>query len=623
MRTGLLQKSVAVLVLANASLWGQQGQQASIEPQLPPSPRLLHPYVAKIVPPVRTGNSSRLQSLIRAGTLYLTAQDAIALALENNIDIEVSRYNPLISDWQVQRSLSGGPLPGVPGGASTTGAVASGQGVAGSQSAAGVSTGTNVQNNGQGANATISQIGPATQTLDPSFQAATTFSHTSTPQANSTQSRISNLISNTRFYTGVVKDGFLSGGNATLTYSEHYLNENAPTDVLNPSVAPSLGLSVQHNLLNGFGVAVNARTISVSRINVETSKLNFKDQVGRIAAQTLVAYYNLAADYLEVKAAQTSLETARAFEDVVKKQIEDGGAAPSDMIAAQSQTALAEGSAADAQAGLKTDELQLKSLISRAGSGDPALKGVRIMPLDSIRMPDKDNLPSVEDLVNTAFANRPDLAVDKNDERSAETSALGTHNGLLPTLQVIAGTSQVGLAGTPTRGANPYFVGGIGTGLGQVFRRNFYNANGGAVFFTQLGNHQAQADYAIDQLQLRQTRLGTRKDLAQVEVDVMNWVIALQQARAQYEAAIHNRMLQEQLLSAERTKYDLGASTPYNVTQEQRDLVSAQSQELQSLTAYTSARINLDVTLGTILEANHVSVDEAVQGVSSQPIKSN
>jgi outer membrane protein TolC len=589
---------------------------------LPSSPKILHPYVARIVPPARTGNSPRLASLMRAGTLYLTAQDAIALTLENNIDIEVSRYNPLISQWQLQRSLSGGPLPGVPSGASQAGTVASGQGVAGSQSAAGVSTGFNAQGNGQGSNATISQVGPATQTLDPSFQSSSVFSHTSTPQANARVSSVTNLISNTRIYTDSFKDGFLSGGNVTGTYTDHYLNENAPTDVLNPSVAPNIALNIQHNLLNGFGIAVNSRTIAVSRISVETSQLNFKNQVSRITAQVLSAYYNLAADYLGLKAAQTAVETGRAFEVFVKKQIDNGGAAPSDLIAAQSQTALAEGNAGDSQANLRTDELQLKSLISR--TADPLLASARIVPLDQIMVPEKDDLPPIPDLVQTAFANRADLAADRNNERSSETSALGTRNGLLPTLQVIAGTSQAGLAGTRTGPADPYFIGGTGTALGQVFRRNFYNENAGAIFVTQIGNHQAQADFAIDQLQLRQTQLGTRKNLAQVEVDVMNWVIALQQARAQYDAGVHNRILQEQLLKGEQTKYELGTDTPFGVTQVERDLVSAQSQELAATVAYSAARINLDLTLGTILEKNHVSLAEAMSGVvGTQPTVSH
>jgi hypothetical protein len=166
---------------------------------------------------VRLANSGRLRHLIQGGKLYLTAQDAIALAIENNIDVESNRYNALIDQWNYTRQLAGGPLPGVPSGSSQAGSVQSGQGVAGSQAAAGVS---NNGNNGGGSastNATISQIGPITPTLDPSFSSSAVFSHISTPQSNSTQSQITNLIDGTRNYQEAVNAGFITGGKASLT----------------------------------------------------------------------------------------------------------------------------------------------------------------------------------------------------------------------------------------------------------------------------------------------------------------------------------------------------------------------------------------------------------------------
>ncbi|HUO61201.1 MAG TPA: hypothetical protein VMU24_11065, partial [Candidatus Acidoferrales bacterium] len=160
----------------------------SIEPIQPSAPAVWRPYLAPTVPPIRTSNSARLHDLIRAGILYLTVQDAIVIALENNIDIEIARYNPLISHWQLERAKAGGALPGVPSSASQAGSVALGQGVAGSQAAAGVATAASSQTAGRSANATISQVGPVAQTLDPIVQEATTFSHTSTPQFNQTLS---------------------------------------------------------------------------------------------------------------------------------------------------------------------------------------------------------------------------------------------------------------------------------------------------------------------------------------------------------------------------------------------------------------------------------------------------
>ena len=273
----------------------------------------MRPYLPAHVPPVRLMNSTRLRDLMRAGILYLTAQDAIALALEDNIDIEVARYNPSLSAWQLERAQAGGLLPGVPSGAAQAGSVATGQGVAGSQAAAGVtSTGASGATS-TASNATISQIGPITQNLDPSIQEVSTFSHRTTPQFDVIQSIIPVLVSDSRAHTATYQQGFLAGGSVTVTYSDHYLNENAPTDVLNPSVAPNLSIAFQQNLLRGFGVAVNARTITVAKMNLNITDLNFRSQVIGTVAQVLNAYYALVADYEDIKAKQSALEAGPGF----------------------------------------------------------------------------------------------------------------------------------------------------------------------------------------------------------------------------------------------------------------------------------------------------------------------
>src|SRR6185437_3464308 len=217
---------------ATVPVWGQDH---SITPMRSQKNVLVRPYLAPSIPPARLGNSARLRSLVRAGKLYLTVQDAIALAIENNIDLEVNRYNPLIDVWNLQRSEAGGPLPGVPSGVSQAGTVATGQGVAGSQAAAGVSTGGGNVSTSNSVNATISQIGPVTPTLDPVFQSIASYSHKSAPQSNVVQSGVENLIENTRNYTEEISKGLITGGQVSFTYRDSYLNENAPSDVLNPS----------------------------------------------------------------------------------------------------------------------------------------------------------------------------------------------------------------------------------------------------------------------------------------------------------------------------------------------------------------------------------------------------
>ena len=597
-------------------------QEASIVPVKPHAPIVVRPYLPADVPPVRLANSKRLHDLIRGGILYLTVQDAIALALENNIDIEVARYSPIVAAWDLERAEAGGSLPGVPSGASQTGAVASGQGVAGSQAAAGVSTTGPAAGTGGTANATISQIGPVTQTLDPAIQETTAFSHTTSPQPNITQSLTPVLVSTNHSYTGSYQQGFLSGGSISVAYSDHYLFENAATDILNPSVGPNLSITAQQNLLRGFGTAVGGRTITIRKMNLKTSELVFKTQVIAVVANVLNAYYGLSASYDDVKAKKGALEVSQKLYEDNKEQVRVGSLAPLDLTMAEAQVAASEQDMVISQTNLQQQQVQLKDLISRTGSSDPMLRTAQVIPLDKIVIPDKDELPPMGDMVHRAAANRTDIATEKANLQASEISALGTQNGILPNLVVFGGESHAGLAGTrrivaTPRGvttADPYFGGGIDTALGQIFRRNFPTERGGVFFQAPIHNWQAQADYGVDQLQLRQTQLQDQKDSNQVEVDVMNSVVALRQTRARYEAAVHNRILSQQLLDAEQRKYSLGASIPYNVIVQQRDLTNAQAAELSALVSYSDARVTLDRTLGNTLEANHISIADAVSG---------
>jgi outer membrane protein TolC len=597
----------------------------------PSAPVLWRPYLAPDVPPVRLSNSSRLHDLIRAGTLYLTVQDAIALVLENNIDIEVARYSPIYAAWQVERYQAGGALPGVPNAASTAGTVASGQGVAGSEQAAGVASASGTSAN-RTSNATVSQVGPVAQTLDPAFQESNIFSHTTAPQPNATLSQTDILISTTHVYNATLTEGFLTGASGQVAYNEHYLNENAPTDVLNPTVAPSISIQFGQNLLRGFGVAVNARSITARKIALRQSDLNFKAQVINSVVQALNLYYNLAADYEDVKAKQSSLELAQSLYTDNQKQVQIGSLAPLDITTAESQVAASQRDLVVSQTTLEQQEVQLKNLISRNGSADPALRNVRIVPLDKIVMPEKDDLPPIPTMLQEAMANRADLAAEKLNDQVAQVNALGTKNGVLPTLEPFVGISAAGLAGTSRTvlfngrpvTADPYFAGGIGNALGQVFRNNFPSDTVGYFFQAPILNRQAQADYGIDQLSLRQTQLSIQRDINQIQVDLMNAVVALQQARARYDASVRNRILEKQLLDSEQKKFALGASTPYNVTQIQRDLAAAQSSEIAALVTWSNARISIDQILGTTLETNHISLGEAQTGkvsrVSTPPI---
>src|SRR3984885_7952200 len=340
-------------------------QEPTVEPVRPSAFIAFRPYLPPYIPPIRLANSGRLGDLVRAGMVYLTVQDAIALALENNLDMEVATYNPIRADWELERSQAGGALPGVPSSAAQAGNVANGQGIAGSQAAAGVSTGPNGPGGASATNATIAQIGPIAQTLDPIIQENTVFSHQTAPQADTIQSILPVLISNTRNSSFAYQQGFLIGGNITATYRDSYLNENAPTDVLNPSSAPSLTLTYQQNLLRGFGIAVNARTIRISQLNVKASALNFKTQVSNTVNQVINLYYGLSAGYEDVRAKSNAVEVAQTFYSNTGLQERAGTLARLDVTTAESQLATAQYDLINSQTNLRQQELQLKNLLSR------------------------------------------------------------------------------------------------------------------------------------------------------------------------------------------------------------------------------------------------------------------
>jgi hypothetical protein len=539
----------------------------------PTGPVIIRPYQSPTVAPVNLRNSARIQNFIRAGRIYLSAQDAIALAIENNLDLEVERYNGVLAEWAIERAQAGGPIRGVPSGSSQIGQVASGQGINGSQASLGLSSNTGGSATASG-NAIVQQIGAVTPNLDPVLLNTSVFSHTTYPQSNSVQSQTSALVDSVRTYSTSVQEGFLTGGYVRLTAADSYLKENTVTDSLNPSVAPRGQIYVQHALLQGFGINVNDRFIRVALNNKAAADATFRSRLINVVT------------------------------DDTRKQIQIG-------VIARVEVSRAEGELASRQEQLllaqSAEELQqnlLKNAISRDEFGD-----LPLVPTDQLSIPEKDDLPPLRQMIATALAKRPDIAATRLNVQSAEASTLGTSNGLLPTLTGFASVTDNGLAGKAQQGADPYFVGGLGNGVAQIFRHNFptnrvgVSLNSVPVFV----DHPDQADFAIDQLQFRQTQLNQQRDINQVAVDVSNQVVALRQARARHASALKARLVQEELMAGEEKKFELASSTINAVVLARQSLAAAQSAELAALASYKHARIALDQVLGETLETNHIS----------------
>jgi outer membrane protein len=606
---GKLAVSVAWLCV-----FGQlQAQQPFVEK--PKAPVLWRPYKTPAIPEVVLSNSDRLRSLMRAGRLYLTLQDAIALAIENNLDLQVDRYGPLNAEWNLARQQAGGPLKGVTSGNSVVNTVVSGQGVAGAVQAAGLSTNNGNGNTGN-QNGTISQIGPITPNLDPVFQNTSVWGHQTQPQTNSIVSQTNALVNTTHIFQSQAQEGLITGGTARLSMNESYLAQNAPTNLLNPSEFPQAQIFVRHSLLNGFGVAVNSRFIHIAQKNVVGANVTFRSQLNVLVQNVVNLYWDMAASSEDLRARESALRISEKFFEDTNKEIQLGAIAKVDIYRAEADLSSRKQDLSIAQQNASQQATQMKSLISRVL--DPMLDAAEIVILDRIQIPDTENLPPLRDLVTKALANRPDVALDKISNETSEISSLGTTNNLLPILQGTLSTTSSGLAGSvnPASGQvpSPYLIGGYGTALGQIFRHDYSSRLAQLVFVGTFRNNSAQGDYGVDQLTLRQGDLVERRNRNDMVVQISNQMIAVRQARSRYTNAVATRELQQNLLDKERQKFALGSSTIDLVIAGERVLSAAHYAEIAALSAYSRARVALDQVLGLTLETNHVSVDEALKG---------
>ncbi len=610
-------KGIVSILVAGALFVAECGaQNLPFTIEKPSGSAILRPYRAPTVPEARLNNSGRLNSLLRAGKLYLTVQDAIALAIENNLGLEVDRYGPLLAQASLERAQAGGPIRGVPSASAQVSSVNAGVGVNGSSQSAGLGGGGGTSSSGSNGAAVIQQVGAITPNLDPVLQSTTTQAHLTQPQANTILSQTNALIQTVRTTNTTLQMGLLTGGIVQYRNYEQSLKENSPSDSLNPAVGPHMDLAFQHSLLRGFGVKLNDRGIRVAKLNTGGSLEAFRAQLLDLVANVLNSYWDLVSAGDEWKARQRSEENAQRFYQDTQKEIAAGAIPRVELSRAAAEVATRRQDLVVAQANLRQLENALKEMLVR--TPDAAVEAAEIIPLDRIEIPETDDLPPLRQLVATAMAKRPDVAVSQVRDQTAEISLAGTQNPLLPNLQVTGQTYNRGVAGTPQvvngESPNPYFIGGYGTALGQVFRRNFPSYSVSVSFSGSLGNRIAQGDYGIDQLQFRQSQITGQRDTNAIVVDISARMSALRQARVRHSAAVDTRTLQEQLLAADREKFSSGIATFNDIIADQRALVTAQISEVNALAAYAHARVSLDQTIGETLERNQVSLEEGLSG---------
>jgi outer membrane protein len=604
-------------------LAGVASAQSELEIQQPQGGLswLTGPYRQRTVPQVDLNNSPRIDSLVRAGNLYLSAQDAVALAIENNIDIEVQRYAPLLAREVLQRAEGGGVLRSVGLGVAAGPQSVSLQGISVNVNTAGLSVGGNGVGSGGGI---VTQLGPSIPNLDPQLNLLTSFQHATSPQSNTFLTGTTALIQSTRNYQAQLQKNFVWGMTSQLTYNSQHFSVNSQSFNLNPYTTGTLDLQVTQNLLQGFGAGVNGRNIRVQRNNVKVSQLQFKQQVIATVSAVLNLYWDLVSFRQDVQARERELAAAQQLLDDNSKQVEIGTLPQIEITRAEAQVFTARQDLLVSQTNEQQQEIVLKNALVRDGIQRANLSSVHIIPLDHFEPPAQQATRPEPDLEQEALKQRVEIQQSQLNVDSNKLNLVGIRSSLKPTLQVFAQLTNNGLTGelSALGAGNPavdYLAGGYGNLLAQIFRRNYPNYSAGVSLNIPLRNRAAQSDYVTSQLELRQNELNLEKNVNQVRVDVQSAVIGLQQAQARYEAAQRAHVLQQQTLDADQQKLREGVTTPYQIVTDQQNLASAISSETQALANYSHAEIALDQALGRTLDVNHISIDEAMSGHVNRP----
>jgi outer membrane protein len=584
------------------------------------------------------GDSPRLDALTRAGNLYLSLRDAIALAIENNLDVEYQRITPLLAEADLLRARAGGVARGVPSdvregpsglGSTSAGGISGTTGLQGQPNTGGSSTnGTSVPAVGPQTSAS----GPSVPNLDPALVGSIGFSRTNRPQTNTfitgtNSTSIDSGLGNLQLQQGFLTGGVISGG---LDATRQDTN-NLRADV-NPATTAGLAFNFDQPLLRGFGLAVNNRYIRIAKNNRNVSDLVFQQQVESTAYAVARLYWDLVALRSNVNVQRDSVDLAERLLRENVQQEEIGTLAPIEVVRTRAQLASARRDLTVAETRLRQQETVLKDYLSRGTVDTQSLSALRVIPTDTIVPPSQEPVEPLQDLVAEARKKRPEVAQSDLQIQNARITATGSRSALLPSLDLVASARSNALFGqvnpvppASTGGANvvrqpdPAFLGGLGTGLSQIFSGRFPDYSVALQLNIPLMNRAARADYTRDQLAIRQQELRLRQLEKQVSVKVVNALIAVEQSRAAYEAAHEAREFQAQSLEAEREKFAVGVSTNFVVIQYQRDLVQAQSTEITALADYANARAALDRATGRLLEKYGISVVEAFQGKMTTP----
>jgi len=601
----------------------------------PHFPNPFAPYIGRQVPPPSFGNTVRIENMLKDGKLRLSLSDAVALALENNLDLAIARFNLSIADTDIMRAKSGeavrgvatGLVQGTPGGGiGGFGNGAPGAGAGGTSGGAGGA--------GGGASGLVqSTLGVGTQidTFDPIVSGGMNIDHATFPQSNQILNGVTSLQQNTGTANFNYTQGFASGTLMSLNFN----NDRITTDSLNSFLTPELDtgfrVTLRQHLLAGFGFGPNMRFIRIARTNREISDVSFRGQVIATVSQIQNIYWDLVNAYEDVKVKERSLELAEKTLSDDREQVRIGAIAPMEVMKAESQEATANQDLLLSQNELQLQELLIKNAVTRDLS-DPVLASAAVIPTDTMSIPEREPVTPIQDLISDAQGHRPELAEARMDLSNRDLSRKAASNALKPEVDLVAWYGAYGLAGLGNS-ANPLYIQnaqknpkplpvpsptGYSNAFSDLFKNNSPDYAVGINISIPLRNRGAQADQIRSQLEYRQAQLHLQQLQNQIGIEVRNAQFALLQNRSRVDAARKARDLAQQTFDIEQKKKALGASTSNLVLQTERDLAQASSNFVTAMSTYEKSRVELDRATGLTLDHTGIQIEDAERGTVQQ-----
>ncbi len=551
-------------------------------------------------------NSARLRSLIQNGKVELSLDEAIGLALENNLDIAVARYSLLYAKTDILRTASGsstrGITPGLFGAVSIFSGGGGGGGTGGTGGSGGVTGGGSARN--------IGSFG----CCDPFVGVNFGWDHNSSPLNFTIVSGVPVATSQTSNMTAFVGKGFLTGTSVAFALSGARIGNNQLNQLFNPYVPTGLEFAFNQPLLSGFGYRANAKFIRIARNDVRLADSTFKQQVITTVANVVNLYSDLVSFKENVRVAEQALAYAQKLLEDNKRQVEIGTLAPIEVVRAESEVAADEQALIVAQTSYQQQQELLKTAISKHVDAD--LTGAVVEPTDKLPEPSPGDIPSLDVALREAEANRPELVTDDTNIRNQEITIQASRNALLPNLSLFGAYAPTGLSGNSII-SGQVVPNGLWGSLSQAFRGTYPDYSFGVSLSIPIRNRAAQADMTIALLQERQLKVQLQQRKNTIAQDVRNAEIAVTQARAGVAAAAKATKLQQETYDAEKKKFQLGESTVFNVILTQRDLATAEGNEVKARSTYAKALTQFGTATATILDRYSIQFADAKNGEAS------